>query len=120
MRLDGKVAVITGAARGIGRAIAAEMINEGAHVMLTDRDGAAAKRTAHELAATGGIIQAFRLDVTDRLQVNEATAAIPPRPHLTFDLDVDVCVIGAGLSGLTTAYAVARRGWSGSATSGRK
>jgi 3-oxoacyl-[acyl-carrier protein] reductase len=97
MRLDGKVAVITGAARGIGRAIAAEMINEGAHVMLTDRDGAAAKRTAHELAATGGIIQAFRLDVTDRLQVNEATAAI-----LQTAGRIDVLVNNAGIVGVAS------------------
>src|ERR1700688_3473971 len=36
----------------------------------------------------------------------------PPRPPLTSDLDVDVCVIGGGLAGLTTAREVARRGWS--------
>ncbi len=36
----------------------------------------------------------------------------PDRPRLTFDLDVDVCIIGAGLAGLTTAREVARRGWS--------
>src|SRR5215467_4089615 len=34
------------------------------------------------------------------------------RPRLTYDLDVDVCVIGGGLAGLTTAREVARRGWS--------
>lgn len=34
------------------------------------------------------------------------------RPRLTFDIDVDVCVIGGGLAGLTTAREVARRGWS--------
>ena len=34
------------------------------------------------------------------------------RPPLTYDLDVDVCVIGAGLAGLTTAREIARRGWS--------
>src|ERR1700756_1125188 len=34
------------------------------------------------------------------------------RPRLTFDLDVDVCVIGGGLAGLTVAREVARRGWS--------
>jgi gamma-glutamylputrescine oxidase len=38
--------------------------------------------------------------------------AAPDRPRLTFDLDVDVCVIGAGLAGLTTAREVARRGCS--------
>ncbi len=35
-----------------------------------------------------------------------------PRPRLSFDLDIDVCVIGAGLAGLTVAREVARRGWS--------
>src|SRR5499433_1993352 len=34
------------------------------------------------------------------------------RPRLTYDLDVDVCVIGGGLAGLTTARELARRGWS--------
>ncbi|MFN3658923.1 MAG: NAD(P)/FAD-dependent oxidoreductase [Pseudolabrys sp.] len=38
--------------------------------------------------------------------------ASPERPRLNFDLDVDVCVIGGGLAGLTTAREVARRGWS--------
>jgi glycine/D-amino acid oxidase-like deaminating enzyme len=42
----------------------------------------------------------------------EATVPATERPRLTFDLDVDVCVIGAGLAGLTTAREVARRGWS--------
>src|SRR3954464_5043265 len=36
----------------------------------------------------------------------------PPRGRLTVELDVDVCVIGAGLAGLTVAREVARRGWS--------
>ncbi len=43
----------------------------------------------------------------------EATrVASPARPRLNFDLDVDVCVIGGGLAGLTVAREVARRGWS--------
>src|SRR5512132_4001996 len=37
---------------------------------------------------------------------------VPARPPLTYDVDVDVCVIGAGLAGLTTAREIARRGWS--------
>jgi len=42
----------------------------------------------------------------------EATVPAPERPRLTFDLDVDVCVVGGGLAGLTTARELARRGWS--------
>lgn len=38
--------------------------------------------------------------------------SVPPRPPLTHDIDVDVCIIGGGLAGLTTALEVARRGWS--------
>src|SRR5438552_6182332 len=43
------------------------------------------------------------------------TATMVPasaRPPLTYDFDVDVCVIGGGLAGLTTAREIARRGWS--------
>ena len=43
----------------------------------------------------------------------EATrVSAPQRPRLNLDLDVDVCVIGAGLAGLTVAREVAQRGWS--------
>ncbi len=41
-----------------------------------------------------------------------SAVAAPGRPSLTYDLDVEVCVIGGGLAGLTTAREVARRGWS--------
>jgi len=97
MRLTGKVALITGAARGIGRAIAAAMAAEGAQVMLTDRDGAAAKKTAAELTVAGGIIQAFCLDVTDRVQVAEVTAAI-----LQTTGRIDILVNNAGVVGVAS------------------
>src|SRR6185437_10935300 len=43
----------------------------------------------------------------------EATrVSAPSRARLNFDLDVDVCVVGAGLAGLTVAREVAERGWS--------
>lgn len=44
----------------------------------------------------------------------------PARPPLTYDVDVDVCVIGAGLAGLTTAREIARRGWSVAVLEGRR
>jgi gamma-glutamylputrescine oxidase len=50
-----------------------------------------------------------------------ATAvAVPERPHLTIDQDVDVCVIGGGLAGLTVAREVAKRGWSVVVLEGRR
>ena len=51
------------------------------------------------------------------------TATIVPasaRGRLTFDMDVDVCVVGAGLAGLTAAREIARRGWSVVVVEGRR
>ena len=45
-------------------------------------------------------------------QADGSEAAAFERARLTYDVDVDVCVIGCGLAGLTAAREVARRGWS--------
>ena len=60
-RLDGKTALITGAARGIGRAFAQAFAREGATVALTDIDLGSAVRSAAEI---GGAAFALQLDVT--------------------------------------------------------
>lgn len=49
MKLNNKIAIVTGSARGIGRAIAEAMASEGARVVITDRDGAEAAKTAREI-----------------------------------------------------------------------
>ena len=54
MRLQDKSAVITGAASGIGRAIALKFVHEGAAVMAADLDGKAAMSLADEIEAGGG------------------------------------------------------------------
>jgi len=65
-RLRNKFALITGAARGIGRACAEVMAREGAAVALADRDVPQAEEAARAIAAaTGGISVAIDLDVTD-------------------------------------------------------
>ncbi len=61
--LSGRVVAITGAARGIGRATAAELARRGARVAIGDRDAAAAEEAA---AAIGAGVTAFAVDVTDR------------------------------------------------------
>jgi len=52
-RIKDKVAIVTGAGAGLGRAIALRLAGEGAHVHLVDRDGAAASGTAEQVAALG-------------------------------------------------------------------
>lgn len=58
MKLNAKVAIITGSARGIGRAIAEAMAGEGARVVITDRDGEETRRTAREIGDAAIAIEA--------------------------------------------------------------
>jgi NAD(P)-dependent dehydrogenase (short-subunit alcohol dehydrogenase family) len=75
MRMQGKVAVVTGAATGIGRAIALRLAAEGAAVVVADIDGAGAERTAGEIAAAGGRAEHRACDVSDAAQVEAVMAA---------------------------------------------
>ncbi len=71
-RLMGKVAIVTGAAQGIGRAIATRLAAEGAAVAIADLQAAAAARTAEEIRSSGAKAIAVTLDVT---KYDEATQA---------------------------------------------
>ncbi len=66
-----KVAVITGAASGIGRGIAEKCVNEGIKVVLADVDEEALAKTEKELTAAGGEVLAIRTDVSKRSNVEE-------------------------------------------------
>ncbi len=63
-RLQGKVAIVTGAAQGIGRAIARRLAAEGARVAVADIQYEAAEKTAGEIRAEGASVLAVPLDVT--------------------------------------------------------
>ena len=72
-RLEGKSALITGSARGIGRAYAEAYIREGATVAIADIDLQRATQTATELGASA---YAVRMDVTDQASIDAAIAAV--------------------------------------------
>jgi NAD(P)-dependent dehydrogenase (short-subunit alcohol dehydrogenase family) len=64
--LENHIAVVTGAASGIGRAIAAGYAKEGARVVLLDQNENAAAEAAQEIRGAGGKAESFALDVTQR------------------------------------------------------
>jgi NAD(P)-dependent dehydrogenase (short-subunit alcohol dehydrogenase family) len=64
MRLQGRIALVTGAGNGIGRAVAEVFAAEGAHVYVSDVDGAAAESVAAAIGATGGGATAQACDVS--------------------------------------------------------
>ncbi len=68
-RLDQKVAVITGAASGIGAATARLFAREGARVVIADIRGEVAEQTAANIRAEGGEVIAITTDVSDSQQV---------------------------------------------------
>jgi 3-oxoacyl-[acyl-carrier protein] reductase len=92
--LAGKVAVVTGAGRGIGAAIAAKIARLGAAVVLCGRTGGPLESTAEAISNAGGRAQAFACDVTE-LRAVEAVAA-----HVDHTLGgIDILVNNAGVGG---------------------
>ncbi|MCK4409087.1 MAG: 3-oxoacyl-[acyl-carrier-protein] reductase [Candidatus Eisenbacteria sp.] len=93
MKLDGKKAVVTGAGRGIGKAIAIKLASLGADVAIVDIDAETAGSTAAEIASTGATAVGYELDITDA----EAVATV--FKGILEDLGgLDILVNNAGLT----------------------
>jgi len=91
-RLEGKVAVVTGGARGIGKGIANRFAQEGATVLIADKDLSRAEDTTSEICAAGGNAEAFCADVSRR----EDVSALIARSVEYFD-GIDILVNNAGV-----------------------
>jgi NAD(P)-dependent dehydrogenase (short-subunit alcohol dehydrogenase family) len=74
--LAGSVAVVTGAARGIGQAISIGLAEAGARVIVTGRDSAALVETLRQIETEGGAGESRRLDVTDLDEIEQVFAAL--------------------------------------------
>jgi 3-hydroxybutyrate dehydrogenase len=93
MKLQGKVAIVTGAASGIGKAIASRFVSEGANVAIADLNAEAAHATALHLSANDpGKAIGLAMDVTSERDVNDGVAAVVK----TWG-KVDILVANAGI-----------------------
>jgi 3-oxoacyl-[acyl-carrier protein] reductase len=97
--LAGRIAVITGAGRGIGRAIAVGYAAEGAHVIAASRTASDLDSLVDEIVAAGGVATAVPTDVTARADVDRLFSACDPLGG------VDIVVLNAG--GMPTRGGVA-------------
>ena len=92
MKLVDKVAIVTGAASGLGKAIAVRYAREGAKVAVADLNGQAADAVAAEIRAAGGQARGVAMDVTSEDAVNAGVAAVVAAYG-----GVDVLVSNAGV-----------------------
>ncbi|MEK1895930.1 MAG: L-iditol 2-dehydrogenase [Rhizobium sp.] len=99
-RLEGKSALITGSARGIGRTFAEAYIREGATVAIADINFERAEHTAIELGASA---YALKMDVTDQASINQAIAAVDAKTG-----GIDILVNNAALFDLAPIIGITR------------
>lgn len=106
-RVDRKVAVITGAACGIGRATALLLAREGANVAITDIDDKAGSRLADEIGAAGDSAKYWHLDTTDEDNVQKVFAEIAREFG-----SIDVLINNAGIAGVDKpTHEISKKEW---------
>jgi NAD(P)-dependent dehydrogenase (short-subunit alcohol dehydrogenase family) len=106
VRLNGRVAAITGAGSGIGAAIALAMAGKGARVAVTDLDLEQARRVAAQIESSGGEALALKLDVTRRPDAEQAVQVLTERWGR-----IDIWCNNAGVSTMAPFWDVTDQQW---------
>ena len=98
--LDGKTALVTGAARGIGEAVAETLAGCGATVVVSDRDGAGCQTVANAINAGGGRAFALELDISDQKKIEQGFAKAKEK----LSGRLDILVNNAGMIGVLPLF----------------
>ena len=106
MRLDGLVAVVTGGARGIGRATAQLLAATGARIVITDIDAAASAGVVAEIEAADGVAWAHSADVADEASIESLFEAIAKKEER-----IDILINNAGVAIRRPAVELALADW---------
>jgi 3-oxoacyl-[acyl-carrier protein] reductase len=106
MILRGKVAVVTGAGRGIGRGIAVKLAEKGADVIVSDINAQTARQTTKEVKALGGRTLAVEVDVAQRSQVENMVTNVVAEFG-----KIDILVNNAGIARSATLLKLTDEAW---------
>ena len=108
-RVENRIAIVTGAAKGMGREICLTLAREGAHVVLAAREAAPLDELAREIEKQGRRALVHPTDVTDEAAVKSLVA----RTLETFGGRIDILVNGAGVTGPveTPVWEIAAEAW---------
>lgn len=106
MDFTGKVAIVTGSAKGIGKMCAVKLAEHGAKVAIVDIDIETAEKTAAEICSSGAVAKAYRVDMS---QVSEIKALIP---KVVADLGgVHILINNAGILHSTPIEEITEKEW---------
>jgi NAD(P)-dependent dehydrogenase (short-subunit alcohol dehydrogenase family) len=104
--LSDRIALVTGAARGIGRAVAERLAIQGAHVIVTDINDEGSKQTQAIIEKAGGTAETMHFDVTDQAQIDSVVAALIKKHGR-----VDILINNAGICLNATALDTTKDIW---------